>query len=104
MKDRMAQAIVALRARLNESAVLKVVNRIEINATPAEVFYWLEEPDRAKQWITSVTKSEIIKETPNKVGTTSREYIEENGRGLEMEGVVTEFVALKALCERQPES
>jgi len=74
---------------------MKITNRIEINATPEKVFYWLEEPNRAMEWMTSVTRSEIIKETPNKVGTTFREYIEENGRGTEMRGVVTEFVLNK---------
>ncbi len=71
---------------------MKVTNRIEMNATPKEVFYWLEEPDRAMAWMTSVTRSEIINETPNRVGTTFREYIEDSGRGTEMRGVVTEFV------------
>ncbi|MFH1023782.1 MAG: SRPBCC family protein [Planctomycetota bacterium] len=70
---------------------MRIVNTVEINATPAEVFYWLEEPDRAKQWATSVTRSEFIEKTPNKVGTTFREYVEEDGRGIEMHGVVTEF-------------
>ncbi len=72
---------------------MKLVNSIEIAAKPEKVFYWLEEPERGKQWMTSVTGSEIIKETPNKVGTTFREYVEEDGRGIEMHGVVTEFVS-----------
>ncbi|UCE58667.1 MAG: hypothetical protein JSU63_14635 [Phycisphaerales bacterium] len=45
--------------------------------------------------MTSVTRGEIIKETPNKIGTTFREYIEEDGRGIEMHGVVTKFVSNK---------
>lgn len=72
---------------------MKISNRVEIKATPGKVFYWLEEPERAMKWMTSVTKSEIIKENPEKVGTTFREYIEEDGRGTEMRGVVTEFVS-----------
>ncbi len=70
---------------------MKVVNRVEINAPPVKVFYWLEEPDRAKEWVTSVTRSEFVKKTPNKVGTTFREYVEEDGHEIEMQGVVTEF-------------
>ena len=70
---------------------MEVVNKIEINATPEQIFYWLEEPERAKEWVTSVTRSEYIKKTPNKVGTTFREYVEEDGQGIEMQGVVTEF-------------
>jgi carbon monoxide dehydrogenase subunit G len=74
---------------------MKIFNRIQIKATPEKVFYWLEDPDRAMQWMTSVTKSEIIEETPNMIGTTFREYIEENGRGTEMRGLVTDFVSNK---------
>ncbi len=32
------------------------------------------------------------------VGTTFREYIEENGRGTEMHGVVTNFVSNKRIA------
>ncbi len=71
---------------------MKISNKIDIQAAREKVFYWLEEPERAKQWVTSVTKSEIIDETPNKVGTTFKEYVEENGRGTELQGIVTEFV------------
>ena len=79
-----------------KESVMKVVNRIEINAAPEKVFYWLEEPERAKKWVTNVSRSEFIKKTPNKVGTTFREYIEEEGQGIEMQGVVTEFQPNKA--------
>jgi len=72
---------------------VNIINRIEIAATPEKIFYWLEEPERGKQWMTSVTRGEILQKTPNKVGTTFREYIEEDGRGIEMEGVITEFVS-----------
>lgn len=74
-----------------KESIVKVINTTEINATPARVFYWLEEPKRAKEWVTSVTRSEFIKKTPNRVGTTFREYVEEDGQGIEMQGVVTEF-------------
>ena len=68
---------------------MKIVNTIEINATADRVFGWLEDPNRAMEWMTSVTKGEIIEETSDIVGTTFREYIEENGRGTEMRGVIT---------------
>lgn len=68
---------------------MKIVNTIEINADAEVVFGCLEDPNRAMEWMTSVTKGEIIEETPEVVGTTFREYIEENGRGTEMRGVIT---------------
>ena len=77
---------------------MNISNSIEIKATPEEVFYWLEDPNRAVEWMTSVTKTEIIEQTLNMKGTTFREYIEENGRGTEMRGVVTDFVPNKRMA------
>ena len=42
-------------------------------------------------WQTNVSKTEILQETPNMIGTTFRETIEENGRGVEMSGIVTDY-------------
>jgi carbon monoxide dehydrogenase subunit G len=72
---------------------MKISNTIEIEATPAEVFYWLGDPSRAREWMTSVSHTEIIEKTPNWVGTTFRETVEEDGRGTELRGVVTDFIA-----------
>ena len=42
-------------------------------------------------WQTNVSKTEILQETPNWIGTTFRETIEENGRGTEMQGIVSDY-------------
>lgn len=70
---------------------MKILYTIDINATPDEVWYWLGDPDRAKVWQTSVSKTETLQETPDVVGTTFRETLEENGRGVEMHGVITGY-------------
>jgi uncharacterized protein YndB with AHSA1/START domain len=70
---------------------MRIVNTIEIKATAERVFYWLEDPERAMKWMSSVSRSEIVEETPEKVGTRFREYVEENGRGLEMHGMITSW-------------
>jgi len=70
---------------------MKISHTIVIKSSAERVFYWLGDPSRAMEWMTSVTKYEIINKTPDWVGTTFSEYIEENGRGTEMRGVVTEF-------------
>ena len=70
---------------------MKLVYYIKIKATPEQVFYWIERTERAKQWVMNVARSEYIKETPERVGTTFREYVEEGGQGIEMMGVVTAF-------------
>jgi len=77
---------------------MKIIHTIEIESTPEQVFDWLEESSRAMQWMTSVSKTEIIQETPNRVGTTFRETIEEDGRGTEMRGVITDFVPNERLA------
>lgn len=71
---------------------MKIVNIVDIEATPEEVFSWLDDPERAKEWMTGVTRSEFIEKTPEKVGTTFHEYIEKDGRGIEMLDTVTEYV------------
>lgn len=70
---------------------MKLSYTIDINSTPEQVWYWLGTPERAMVWQTSVSKTEILQETPDMIGTTFREIIEENGRGVEMHGVVTDY-------------
>ncbi len=77
---------------------MKITNTIEISSPPEKVFLYLKDPNRAMEWMTSVSKGEILKETPNMVGTTFRETIEENGRGTEMDGVITDYVANRKIA------
>jgi hypothetical protein len=70
---------------------MKLNLSIELKAAPEKVWYWLGNPDRAMMWQTNVTKSELIEETPDMIGTTFRETIEENGGSTEMEGIVTDY-------------
>ncbi|MFC1894206.1 SRPBCC family protein [Chloroflexota bacterium] len=77
---------------------MKITYAMEIKTTPEKVWYWLGTPERAMVWQTNVSKTEIIKATPNWIGTTFRETIEENGSGTEMEGVVTDYRENQALA------
>lgn len=70
---------------------MKVSYTIEINSKPEEVFYWISDPERAMAWMSSVSKYEILHETPNMVGTTGREIVEEDGRWTELHVVVTDY-------------
>ena len=70
---------------------MKLTYTIDINSTLENVFSWIGIPERALVWQTSVSKTEILHETPNMIGTTFRETVEENGRGTEMRGVVTDY-------------
>ena len=72
---------------------MKISHSVKINSAPEQVFFWLEDPERAKHWMTNVVHYEIIQETPNRVGSTFIEIIEENGKQLEMRGEITDFVS-----------
>ena len=59
---------------------------------PAEiVFPWLAEPEKAMQWQKNVKSGEVIVKQPEIIGTTFKEEIEENGKKLSMEGIITAF-------------
>jgi uncharacterized protein YndB with AHSA1/START domain len=70
---------------------MKISQSVEIDRPAEVVFPWLEDPSRAMQWMTSVTKTEIIENKPDRVGTRFNEVIEEEGSTTEMAGVITEF-------------
>jgi len=64
----------------------------EIQQTPEKVFPWIAEPEKAMKWQKNVVGGEIIVNKPEIVGTTFREVIEENGKSLEMLGIITKYV------------
>jgi len=79
---------------------MKFTYTMDINCTPEKVWYWLGDPERAVVWQTNVSKTELLEKTPNWIGTTFRETIYENGRGTEMQGVVTDYRENQSLAMR----
>ena len=77
---------------------MKLTYTIDINSTPENVFSWLGTPERAMKWQSNISRTEILHETPNLIGTTFREIVEENGRCVEMRGVVTDYRENQALA------
>jgi hypothetical protein len=67
---------------------MKLKYAIDLGATPQKVWDWIGNPQKAMMWQTNVTKGEIIEQTPNMIGTTFRETIEEDGGSTEMKGVI----------------
>jgi hypothetical protein len=62
-------------------------------ARPLEaVFPWIADPRKAMKWQKNVKGGEITLDKPERVGTTFREVIEEDGRTLEMHGTITQYV------------
>jgi uncharacterized protein YndB with AHSA1/START domain len=70
---------------------MKITCTIEIHNSPEKVFYWLNNPERAMAWMSSVSKTELLQETPDLVGTSFREIVEEDGQSTELQGVVTDY-------------
>ena len=70
---------------------MKIQCSNEILRPPEVVFPWIAEPEKAMQWQKNVKGGEITGETPEIIGTTFKEVIEEDGNVLEMEGMITEY-------------
>ena len=77
---------------------MEIASSIEIKNTPKTLFGWLENPEKAMEWMTSVAAGEILHETPEKVGTTFREVVEDEDGSIEMHGMITGFEANKSIA------
>ena len=62
---------------------------IDIEAKPEHVFHWMDDAQRVMQWVPNLIENEDLQITPEKVGSTFRQVYLENGRRMEMFGVVT---------------
>ncbi len=76
---------------------MKNTYTIEIDAPPEDVFYFLEEGERLKEWLPNLVEHEDLEVTENKVGSTARQVFLENGRRMEMLGTTTAFEANRRL-------
>ena len=79
---------------------MKISFSIDINSPPATVFEWVENPGKAMQWMASVAGGEILHETPERIGTTFREVVEEDGNGVELKGVITDYKPERSISFR----
>ena len=77
---------------------MKITSSIDIKNTPEVVFSWIENPKKAMEWMTSVPSGEILHETPDRVGTTFREVVEDEDGSIEMHGMITGFEADKLIA------
>ena len=71
---------------------------VDINSTPEIVFSWIGTPERAMEWQSNISRTEILQATPDMIGTTFRETIEEDGRSVEMQGTVTDYQQNRVLA------
>jgi uncharacterized protein YndB with AHSA1/START domain len=76
---------------------VKISSTIDIKSTPDVVFGWLGTPEKAMAWMTSVSKTEILHQTADMVGTRFREVLGGDGGEMEMLGVITGYVPDKSI-------
>ena len=76
----------------------RITTTVAIAASPSDVFPWLIEPDRLARWIGGFVGSEAITDGPTRVGSRSRDVLEENGRRMVIETEVTDFVVDRRLA------
>ena len=79
---------------------MKLNYAIDLKTTPQKVWDWIGNPQKAMMWQTNVTKGEILEQTPNMIGTTFSETIEEDGGSTEMKGVITGYKENQLLAMR----
>jgi len=68
---------------------MKITHAVDIERQPGLVFSWLDDPARARAWMSSVSRTEILHRTPDLVGTTFRETVADDSGSTELQGVVT---------------
>ena len=64
---------------------------IDIDAPPATVFKWIHDSERNLQWLPNLVEAEVLHAEPGGVGSRFRHVYVENGRRMEMTGVVTVY-------------
>jgi len=70
---------------------VNVSQTITINAPPAAVFGWIEDPGKAVAWMTNVSHTQVLHEEPGRVGTTFQETVADAAGSLTIKGVITAF-------------
>jgi uncharacterized protein YndB with AHSA1/START domain len=75
----------------NEEQTMQIFFSMDIKSDLETVFSWLANPEKAKVWMKSVSKTEILHAAPGMAGTTFREVVEETGGRIEMRGSITAY-------------
>jgi len=76
---------------------MEIALAVDIFCKPEEVFPWIAEPDKAMRWQKGVKGGEILKETPEKIGTTFKEEMADNGNSIVMYGEITNYIQDKLI-------
>jgi uncharacterized protein YndB with AHSA1/START domain len=83
-----------------EARQMEITYSVRINTKPEVVFTRLESPEMAKEWQKGVGETEILHETPERIGTSFREMMTSAEGKLEMTGEIIEFIPDRAIAFR----
>lgn len=70
----------------------RITATIEVAARPSDLFPWLVEPDLLARWIRGFVSSEAMTDPPTRVGSRSRDVIQDGGRRMVIETEILELV------------
>ena len=62
-----------------------------IDCTPEQLWPWIEEPDKQKQWMKGLLENVDMSDGPTRVGSTFRMTIQEGRRVAEYTGEITNY-------------
>jgi hypothetical protein len=71
---------------------MKILADVEIASGPRDIFSWINNPDKAMRWQKGVKSPKVINNTIERIGTTFIEELEENGKSLIINGVITDYI------------
>lgn len=77
---------------------MKVCLDTEIDVTPEQLWPWLVEPERQKQWMKGVESNELVDGDGHSVGSTFKMKIREGGKLSDYDGTVVEYEKPKRLA------
>ena len=77
---------------------MEITCSIDIEASPEVVFYWVGDPERAMSWTSSVSSYKILHKTPDWVGTTFVEVVQDEEGKTEMRGEVIAYEANRSMA------
>lgn len=83
--------------------VAKIVRSINIDVTPDKVFAYVQDLENMPEWMSSCKSHRITSQQRSGVGTTTHCVMEQAGRVIEWDSVVTEYVENEKMvwhCEK----
>ncbi|MBN2238378.1 MAG: SRPBCC family protein [Dehalococcoidales bacterium] len=70
---------------------MKLKYELDIHCPPEQVWRWLGNLEKQSMWQANVSKTELLKKTPDWIGTVFRKTVAGEGKDIERRGIVTDY-------------